>query len=117
MVNEIIEWEIESVNLDKSIAGLSYKIRPILTSSHFSIFQLIGLKCFAIVKLLLILTFFGIFFIRYIYLKLIVIHFCILESFNNNILHQLLYYKIIFVNSQLENANSKGEFVLKTGLF
>ena len=30
--------------------------------------------------------------------------------------YQLFYYKIIFVNSQFEDTNSKGDFVLKTGL-
>ena len=42
-----------------------------------------------------------------------IIHFYIQESFNTNISHQLFDYKIIFVNSQLENANSNGDFVLK----
>ena len=35
------------------------------------------------------------------------------ESFNTNILHQRFDYKITFVNSQLENPNSKGDFGLK----
>ena len=39
--------------------------------------------------------------------------YCILESFNTNISHQLFYYKINFVISQDENTNSKGDFVLK----
>ena len=38
---------------------------------------------------------------------------CIPQSFNTNILDQLFYYKIIFVNSQHDNTNSKGDFVLK----
>ena len=33
------------------------------------------------------------------------------ESFNTNILYQLFYYKITFVNSQHENTNSEGDFV------
>ena len=39
--------------------------------------------------------------------------FCLPESFNMNISHQLLDYKIAFVNSQHEYTNSKGEFVLE----
>ena len=39
--------------------------------------------------------------------------FVIPESFNTNISHQLFDYKIAFVSSQLENTNSKGDFVLK----
>ena len=35
------------------------------------------------------------------------------ESFNTNSSHQLLDYKITFVNSQYEKRNSKGDFVLK----
>ena len=35
------------------------------------------------------------------------------ESFNTNISRQLFDYKITFVNSQRENTNSKGDFVLK----
>ena len=31
---------------------------------------------------------------------------------SKNISHQLFYYKITFVNSQLEDTNSKGDFVL-----
>ena len=42
--------------------------------------------------------------------------FRITESFNKNILHHIFDYKISFVNSQLENTNSKGDFVLKTVL-
>jgi phosphatidylinositol kinase/protein kinase (PI-3 family) len=38
--------------------------------------------------------------------------FCISESINTNISHQLFDYKITFVNSQ--NTNLKGDFVLKT---
>ena len=38
---------------------------------------------------------------------------CIPENLNANISHQLFQYKITFVNSQLENTNSKGDFVLK----
>ena len=38
---------------------------------------------------------------------------CIPGRFSTSILHQLLDYKITFVNSQLENKNSKGDFVLK----
>ena len=37
---------------------------------------------------------------------------CIPESFNTNISQQFFYYKITFVNSQRENTNSKGDFVL-----
>ena len=33
--------------------------------------------------------------------------FCITESFDTNISHKLFDYKIIFVNSQYENTNSK----------
>ena len=40
-------------------------------------------------------------------------YFCIPLSFNTNILHQLLDYKIIFVNLQHEITNLKGDFVLK----
>ena len=39
--------------------------------------------------------------------------FCIPESFNTNISHQLFDYKITLLNSQHENMNSKGDFVLK----
>ena len=39
--------------------------------------------------------------------------FCIPESFNTNISNQLLEYIITFVNSQHNNTNSKGDFVLK----
>ena len=39
--------------------------------------------------------------------------FCISESFNTNISHQIFDYKITIVNSHLENTNSKGNFVLK----
>ena len=39
----------------------------------------------------------------------------ITESFNTNITHQLFDYKITSVNSQLENTNSKSDFVFKTG--
>ena len=39
---------------------------------------------------------------------------CIPQSFNTNILHQLFYCKITFVNSQPENTNSNIDFVLKT---
>ena len=35
------------------------------------------------------------------------------ESFNINISHQLFDYKITSVNSQRENPNSKGGYVLK----
>ena len=41
---------------------------------------------------------------------------CIPESFNTYISHQLLNNKITFVNSHLENTNSKGDFVLKNRL-
>ena len=37
--------------------------------------------------------------------------FCVPESFNKNILNQLLDYKITFVSSQPENTNSKGDFI------
>ena len=40
----------------------------------------------------------------------------ITESFNKKISHQLLDYKRTFVNSQRENTNSKGDFVLKNRL-
>ena len=36
------------------------------------------------------------------------------ESFNANISHKFLDYKINFVNSQHENTNSKGDHVLTT---
>ena len=39
--------------------------------------------------------------------------FCITESFNTNISHQLFDYTITFANSQHYNTNSKGVFVLK----
>ena len=39
--------------------------------------------------------------------------FCIPESFNTNISHQLFDYTITFVNTQHYNTNSKGDFVLK----
>ena len=43
-----------------------------------------------------------------------IIHsFCIPESFNTKISHQLFDFKITFVNSHSENKNSKGDFVLK----
>ena len=42
----------------------------------------------------------------------IILFFFILESFNTNILHQLFYYKITFVNSQ--HLNTKGYFLLKS---
>ena len=38
------------------------------------------------------------------------------EIFNTTISHQLFEYIITFVNSQNENKNSKGDFVLKHGL-
>ena len=38
---------------------------------------------------------------------------CIPEGFNTNIIHWLFEYTITFVNSQCENANSKGDIVLK----
>ena len=41
--------------------------------------------------------------------------FCIPESFNTNISHQLFDYIITFVISQHYDLNSKGDFVLKTG--
>ena len=37
---------------------------------------------------------------------------CIPESFNTNISHQIFANKITFVNSQCENTNSKGDFIL-----
>ena len=37
---------------------------------------------------------------------------CIPERFNTNISQQFFDYKITFVNSQRENTNSKGDFVL-----
>ena len=37
------------------------------------------------------------------------------KSFNTNILHQLFDFKRTFVNSQHENTDSKGDFVLKKG--
>ena len=36
--------------------------------------------------------------------------FCVPESFDTNILHQLSDYKITVMNSQLENKNSKRSF-------
>ena len=39
--------------------------------------------------------------------------FFIPESFHSNITHQLFDYILTFVNSQRENTNSKGDFVLK----
>ena len=42
---------------------------------------------------------------------------CIPEIFQTNILHQLYYYKITLLNLQHENANSKGDFVLKIMFF
>ena len=45
--------------------------------------------------------------------KKIVKLFCITESLNMNISHQLFEYKITFAHSQLENTNSKGDFVVK----
>ena len=36
--------------------------------------------------------------------------FCI-RSFNTNISHQLLGYKITYMNSQLENTNSNGDLI------
>ena len=38
---------------------------------------------------------------------------CIPESFNSNIPHQLFDCIITFENSQLEKANSKGDFVVQ----
>ena len=40
-------------------------------------------------------------------------YFCLPESFNKNISHQLFDYTITFVNSQHLNTSSKGDFVLK----
>ena len=37
-------------------------------------------------------------------------------SFNTNISHKIFDYKITFVNSQLENTNSKGDFIFKIQL-
>ena len=39
--------------------------------------------------------------------------FCIPESFNTNISHQLFGYTVTFVNQQHQDTNSKGDFVLK----
>ena len=39
--------------------------------------------------------------------------FCIPESFNTNISHQIFDYTITFLNKQHLNTNSKGDFVLK----
>ena len=50
---------------------------------------------------------------RKIQFKNLVFYICIPESFNTNNSHQLFGYKIIFVNSQHENTNSKGDFLLK----
>ena len=41
---------------------------------------------------------------------------CIPESFNANISHQLFDYTIIFVNSQYQNTNAKGDLHSKTVL-
>ena len=38
---------------------------------------------------------------------------CTPESYNKDISYQLFDYKITSVNSQCENTNSKGDFVLK----
>ena len=38
---------------------------------------------------------------------------CIPESFNTNISHKLFDYTITFVNSQPQDTNSKGDYVLK----
>jgi hypothetical protein len=38
------------------------------------------------------------------------------ESFNKNISYQLFDYKITFVNSQRENTNLKGNFVIKNSV-
>ena len=40
-------------------------------------------------------------------------NFSIPESYNMNISHQLVHYKIAFVNLQHKNTNSKDGFVLK----
>ena len=40
--------------------------------------------------------------------------FCIPESLNTNISHQLFDYKITFLNSHREKTDSKSDFVLKT---
>ena len=40
-------------------------------------------------------------------------NFCMPESFNMNISHQLFDKTITFVNSQHKNTNSKGDFLLK----
>ena len=37
--------------------------------------------------------------------------FCIPESFNTNISHQLFDYKINLMNSQLKNTNSRGDYI------
>ena len=42
--------------------------------------------------------------------------FCLSETFNTNISHQIFYYKIAFVNLQYENTKSKDNFELRTGL-
>ena len=39
------------------------------------------------------------------------------ESFDTNISYQLFDHTITFVNPQHKNTNSKGVFVLKTGLY
>ena len=50
------------------------------------------------------------FILQFYYISKVIIFFCIPESFNTNILHQLFDYKITFLNSQ------KGNFVLKNWL-
>ena len=43
-------------------------------------------------------------------------NFCIQESFNTNISHQLFDYTITFLNSQRKNTNSNGDFCSKPRL-
>ena len=43
-----------------------------------------------------------------------IINICLPESFDMDISHQLSNCKITFVDSQHENTNSKGDFMLKT---
>ena len=40
---------------------------------------------------------------------------CAAKSFDMNIWHHLFDYKVIFVNSQREDTNAKGDYDSKTG--
>ena len=45
------------------------------------------------------------------------IYFCTPERFNTTISHQLFDYKKTYVNSQHENTNKRGYFVLKNQFY